>query len=161
MTNLTEDDIDDTDNVADIAPADREVRLMDGIANLASNARAAFDGERALFLLGAFLTPLGFLLIQVGWYGASGQGDVFEQLPYLISGGLGGLGLMVVGAALYTGWWQTRRLHQANDHHAELVVAHAELSETVAELARVVAALEVQVDQPSRRAPLRAAPIDR
>ena len=147
----------------DDAPPLREVKLLEGIAGLAADARSSIDGERALFLLGAFLAPLGFLLVLVGWYGAAGQGLVFEQMPYLISGGLGGLGLMVVGAALYTGWWQTRRIRQAADHHAELLAAHAELAERVAELAAVVGALDPDAARSGngrRRAPLRAAPGD-
>lgn len=142
------------------APA-REVKLRDGIANLAANTRRAIDGERVLFLLGAFLTPLGFLVIQIGWHGAAGKGREIEQTPYLISAGLGGLGLMIVGAALYSAWWQTRRIRQADAHHQELLAANAELAEKVAELSAAVARSEGRDNGAvRRRAPLRAAAED-
>lgn len=142
------------------APA-REVKLREGIANLASNTRRAIDGERALFLLGAFLTPLGFLVIQIGWHGAAGKGREIEQTPYLISAGLGGLGLMIVGAALYSAWWQTRRIRQADAQHQELLAAHAELAEKVAELSAAVAGSTARDNGAvRRRAPLRAAAED-
>lgn len=139
-------------------PPAREVKLLEGIANLAGNTRRAIDGERALFLLGAFLAPLGFLIIQVGWHAAAGKGREIEQIPYLISAGLGGLGLMIVGAALYSAWWQTRRIRQADAHHRELLDAHAELAEQVAALSAVVAASASSGNGHARRrqAPLRA-----
>lgn len=44
---------------------------------------------------------LGLLLLLVGWIGVSGTGFVFEQLPYVVSGGIGGLFLLGVGAMLW------------------------------------------------------------
>lgn len=169
MTDPIDDRVDETEHGSEPPddaveqPPDREVKLLEGITNLAGNTRRAIDGERTLFLLGAFLAPLGFLIIQVGWHAAAGKGREIEQIPYLISAGLGGLGLMVVGAALYSGWWQTRRIRQADEHHRALLDAHAELAEQVAALAAVVAdsASTGNGHAPRRRqAPLRAAPDD-
>jgi hypothetical protein len=47
---------------------------------------------------GWILVALGALAIFIGWYGASGQSLTAKQLPYLISGGLTGIGLIVIGA---------------------------------------------------------------
>jgi hypothetical protein len=47
------------------------------------------------------LTALGGLLLILGWFGVSGQGLTSEQIPYVVSGGLGGIFLMGVGAALW------------------------------------------------------------
>ena len=41
------------------------------------------------------------ILVLVGWFGASGTTDFTAQVPYLISGGILGLTLSVVGAALF------------------------------------------------------------
>lgn len=49
--------------------------------------------------LGIGLTVLGFVLIFLGWNGAGSYDDLPAQFPYLISGGLGGLALVVLGAA--------------------------------------------------------------
>ena len=49
---------------------------------------------------GWILAGVGIIVIIVGWYGVSGQALVAKQLPYLISGGLGGVALVGVGAAM-------------------------------------------------------------
>jgi hypothetical protein len=51
-------------------------------------------------LIGWVLAAIGVIVIIVGWFGVSGQALVAKQLPYLISGGLGGVALVGVGAAL-------------------------------------------------------------
>jgi hypothetical protein len=56
-------------------------------------------GESARPYLGWILLALGAIAIFLGWFGVSGQSLTAKQLPYLISGGLTGLGLIVVGAA--------------------------------------------------------------
>lgn len=47
------------------------------------------------------LTLVGGLILILGWFGVSGQGLTSEQIPYVVSGGLGGIFLMGVGAALW------------------------------------------------------------
>lgn len=50
--------------------------------------------------LGVAVCVIGFFLIFLGWNGAASFNDLRQQFPYLISGGLAGLALVVVGAAL-------------------------------------------------------------
>lgn len=50
--------------------------------------------------LGTAVMLAGGVVIFLGWNGAAGHDRVPAQFPYLISGGLGGLALVVVGAAL-------------------------------------------------------------
>lgn len=57
--------------------------------------------EQRLLLAGIVLMPLGLLLVLVGYAGASGTTDFSSQVPYLLSGGVLGLGLTIVGAALF------------------------------------------------------------
>lgn len=42
----------------------------------------------------------GFVAILIGWNGVAGNIDLRAQIPYIASGGLGGLGLIIAGAAL-------------------------------------------------------------
>lgn len=51
---------------------------------------------------------IGFIVIILGWFGVSGQALVAKQLPYLISGGIGGIAIVGVGAA-YVAVDQIRR----------------------------------------------------
>jgi len=60
--------------------------------------------ERAAVIM----IPAGVVLIVLGWQGASQTAYEFEQLPYLISGGLLGLGLMITGGLVYLGTWVAR-----------------------------------------------------
>jgi hypothetical protein len=46
------------------------------------------------------LIGLGFVFILIGWNGAAGQSCVDCQVPYLLSGGFGGLAFVVVGGGL-------------------------------------------------------------
>ncbi|MBA2386478.1 MAG: hypothetical protein H0V69_05220 [Acidimicrobiia bacterium] len=51
-------------------------------------------------LLGIAYCIAGFVLVFLGWNGAASNDSASAQFPYLISGGIAGLGLVVVGAAL-------------------------------------------------------------
>jgi len=61
--------------------------------------------------LGIGLCLLGFLVIFFGWNGAASQDYLPAQVPYLISGGAAGLGIVVIGAALIV--VQNHRLDRA------------------------------------------------
>ncbi len=61
-----------------------------------------------LLVIGSVLLPLGVGLILLGWYGSAQTTLDWEQTPYLISGGLLGLGLLGVGTAMYFSYWMTR-----------------------------------------------------
>lgn len=43
------------------------------------------------------LVGLGFLLVFLGWNGAAGKDHTPGQIPYVISGGVAGLGLILCG----------------------------------------------------------------
>ncbi len=61
-----------------------------------------------LFWGGAVLLPMGLVVIVLGWYGAANTPYQYDQLSYLVSGGLLGLGLTFVGGFLYFGAWLAR-----------------------------------------------------
>ncbi|WP_116051531.1 hypothetical protein [Amycolatopsis palatopharyngis] len=50
--------------------------------------------------LGVLLCLVGFVLLFLGWNGAASQPFIHAQFPYVISGGLVGLSVVVVGAAM-------------------------------------------------------------
>lgn len=57
---------------------------------------------------GSALVPLGLLaagvvFVMLGWYGAAHTNILTEQIPYLISGGLLGLGLIIVAGIMAVG----------------------------------------------------------
>jgi hypothetical protein len=50
--------------------------------------------------LGLFFCIAGFAAMWAGWNGAASYNDIRKQFPYLISGGLIGLALVVIGVGL-------------------------------------------------------------
>lgn len=50
--------------------------------------------------LGILYCLAGFLLVFLGWNGAASYDDTPAQFPYLLSGGIAGLALVVLGSAL-------------------------------------------------------------
>ncbi|HKT05911.1 MAG TPA: hypothetical protein VJT31_40920 [Rugosimonospora sp.] len=75
--------------------------------------------QQILTLVGGFLMPLGLAVIGIGWWGTAHTGYVFEQIPYLVSGGLFGLGLTASGALVFFSSWLAR-LAQLQREQAEL-----------------------------------------
>jgi hypothetical protein len=51
-------------------------------------------------LLGITYCLVGFVLIFLGWNGAASYDRVSAQIPYVVSGGVGGLALVMLGTGL-------------------------------------------------------------
>lgn len=81
-------------------------RSGDGAAPLRDNYGRLL--QTVLFWAGAILLPLGIVVIVLGWYGAANTPYEYDQLPYLVSGGVLGLGLTFCGGFLYFGAWLAR-----------------------------------------------------
>lgn len=50
--------------------------------------------------LGLAFCVAGLAVIWAGWNGAASYNDIRKQFPYLVSGGIGGLALVVIGVGL-------------------------------------------------------------
>lgn len=74
--------------------------------------------EQILLAGACILFPLGVILIILGWQGAAHTGHTYEQLDYLISGGLLGLGLSIGGGFMYFGYWLSRQLAESRRQNA-------------------------------------------
>jgi multisubunit Na+/H+ antiporter MnhG subunit len=68
--------------------------------------------ERWLMIAGAAMVIIGLPVIILGWWGAARTPYTFEQLPYLISGGLLGLALALLGGLFYFAYWITRQIQE-------------------------------------------------
>lgn len=106
-------------------------RLAAGVRKLRIGGGSLNLSERTLMILGGIVAPIGLLLVFLGWYGASHTANLYEQIPYLISGGLLGLGLVFLGAFFYFTHWVTELVKEGRAQSAALVEAVARLEETV------------------------------
>jgi hypothetical protein len=66
--------------------------------------------ERRLLWSGVVIAITGFAVIGMGWWGASGTKYVYQEIPYVISGGIFGASLVIVGAALFARYSVARLL---------------------------------------------------
>lgn len=107
--------------------------LHDAVVRLRSARRQLPD--RSLLIAGGVLLPLGFMLIIIGWYGSAQTTLEFEQTPYLISGGLLGLALVVTGGLLYFSFWLTRLVRDGREEAARTAAHQARLEGLLADIA--------------------------
>ncbi|WP_235738596.1 hypothetical protein [Nocardioides alcanivorans] len=129
-------------------------RERTGVAPLLNNNFALL--QMVLFWAGAILLPLGLVVIVLGWYGAANTPYEYDQMSYLVSGGMLGLGMTFVGGFLYFGAWLARI---ANDNRE----ASKRLGDTLLVLAevtsRAAAAAEAAQSADTLGADLGATPV--
>jgi hypothetical protein len=100
------------------ADKQRLERLHGAVSKIRSRGGAGRP-ERWLMIAGAGGVVVGLLAIVLAWVGASRTPYVFEQTPYLISGGLLGLAVAVVGGLFYFSYWVTRQIQETRRQSEE------------------------------------------
>ncbi len=111
--------------------ARRDARFADGVRTLRVGGATLRLEERLLMVVGGILAPLGIIVVLLGWYGASQTPYVFEQVPYLISGGLLGVGLVFLGAFFYFTHWVTQLVKEHRVQSVAVVEALQRLQDVV------------------------------
>jgi NADH:ubiquinone oxidoreductase subunit 6 (subunit J) len=99
----------------------RRERFRGAVARLSGRAQST-QLLRMLVFPGAFFVLAGFVLMFLGWYGAAHTARQIEQIPYLISGGFVGLGLVFVGGlTLACALWMSmlQRFAESQQAHHE------------------------------------------
>ncbi len=119
-------DMDAPELEASVDPAARSVgqqaRLADSMARLRRRTKLVAT-ERWLLVAGSVMVPLGGILVILGWFGAAHTGRLFEQIPYMISGGLFGLVLVIAGGFSYFGYWLARLVSEARQQNNQMLEA--------------------------------------
>jgi hypothetical protein len=124
--------------------ASRRARFRDAVGHLSERSSSA-DLIRWMLIPGSLCVLLGLGAIGLGWYGAANTAREIEQLPYLISGGVLGLALVVLGGLLLVSTFWVAILRKLQQE------ATARADEHVAALEDRVTALE-STPRPRRRA---------
>lgn len=107
----------------------RAVSRGDGVAPLLDNRAQLL--HLVLFVAGAVLLPVGLIVIGLGWYGVSHTPYEYDQLSYLVSGGILGLGITFCGGFLYFGAWLARIAADQKDASKRLSDTLLILADTV------------------------------
>ena len=100
----------------EVSPRDGEAITSDRVEQFLADVHAlripsqTERRERRLLVAGIVITLAGFAFIGVGWWGASGTTYVYQEIPYVLSGGIFGAALVIVGAALFTRYSAARLL---------------------------------------------------
>lgn len=97
--------------------------FADAVAALRTGGGSLNLSERTLMVVGGVIAPLGLLFVLLGWVGASRTPNLFEQVPYLISGGLFGLALVFLGSFFYFAHWITELVKESRSQSAALLEA--------------------------------------
>jgi hypothetical protein len=122
--------------MTDRASGDRVDEFEAELARLRVRASAPTT-EHRLLVAGVVAMPIGLVLILIGYIGASGTTELSSQVPYLISGGVLGLGLVIVGAVLflryslarYLRFWLLRLIYEERTASDQQVAAVDRLGE--------------------------------
>jgi hypothetical protein len=117
----------------------RTKRLRESVSGIRTRGSSKSVG-RWLMIAGAASIGIGLPLILLGWWGAARTPYVFEQVPYLISGGLFGLALAVVGGLFYFAYWLTRQVQETRRQADETRAAIGRIGDLLASGAMSAAA---------------------
>jgi hypothetical protein len=133
----------------------RDDRLVNVLGRASGRMRLLLT-ERWLFAVGGALAVAGVVAVIVGWVGTSRTVLVAGQIPYVVSGGLLGLGLIFLGGFLYFGHWMALLVRESRERAAEDRNDLARLRDSLGEISRSLAAVAEVIGSagtPAARAP--------
>ncbi len=129
---------------ADDVAAHRDRRLVSVLSRARRGGRITAEGW--MITAGSALAVLGVVLVIIGWVGTSRTVLVAGQIPYVVSGGLLGLGLIFLGGFLYFAYWQALMVRQGREDAernrediGRLEAGLAEAAESLAVIAKLLA----------------------
>ena len=93
------------------APPSRFARLS-ALVDKARPGRAGRNVRKTMQMAGMAVIVLGFVFILLGWYGAAHSPYLYEEVPYLISGGLLGVAMVIGGGVLVRSAWTLRQIEE-------------------------------------------------
>ena len=112
----------------------REERLVSVLTQARQRSGRVLT-ERWLATAAGALVVAGLTLVVIGWVGTSRTVLVAGQIPYVVSGGLLGLGLVFLGGFVYFGYWLALSRTDIARLETQLEAANEKLG-TIADLLR-------------------------
>jgi hypothetical protein len=93
-------------------PVQGRLQRLSAAVEGARRGRSDRNVRKILQVLGMVAIAFGFVCIILGWYGASHSPYLFQEVPYLISGGLLGIALVFAGGILVHSAWSLRKIEE-------------------------------------------------
>ncbi len=93
-------------------PVQGRLQRLASVVDSARRGRTDRNVRKILQVLGGVAIGMGFVCIVLGWYGSSHSPYLYQEIPYLISGGLLGIALIFGGGILIHSAWSLRRIEE-------------------------------------------------
>jgi hypothetical protein len=93
-------------------PVPTRLRRLAAVVDRARPGRSSRNVRKWLEGIGMALIVFGFVCILLGWYGAAHSALLYQEIPYLISGGLLGVALVIGGGVLVRSGWSMRQIEE-------------------------------------------------
>jgi hypothetical protein len=93
-------------------PVQSRLARLSALVEKARPGRAGRNVRKTMQTVGMAVIILGFALILLGWYGAAHSPYLYEEVPYLISGGLLGVAMVIGGGVLVRSAWTLRQIEE-------------------------------------------------
>ncbi len=93
-------------------PVPTRLQRLAAVVDRARPGRSSRNVRKWLEWIGMALVVFGFVCILLGWYGAANSPFLYEEIPYVISGGLLGVALVIGGGVLVRSAWTMRQIEE-------------------------------------------------
>jgi hypothetical protein len=93
-------------------PVPTRLQRLGAAIDRARPSRSGRNVRKWMETIGMLLIAFGFVCILLGWYGASHSPYLYQEIPYLISGGLLGVALVIGGGVFVRCAWSMRQVEE-------------------------------------------------
>ena len=93
-------------------PVPTRLQRLGAAIDRARPSRSGRNVRKWMETIGMVLIVFGFVCILLGWYGASHSPYLYQEIPYLISGGLLGVALVIGGGVFVRCAWSMRQVEE-------------------------------------------------
>jgi hypothetical protein len=93
-------------------PVQGRLARLQNVVDKTRRGRSDRNVRKILQVLGMAAIAMGFVCVILGWYGASHSPYLYQEVPYLISGGLLGVALVLGGGILISSAWSLRKIEE-------------------------------------------------
>ena len=93
-------------------PVPTRLQRLGAAIDRARPGRSGRNVRKWMETIGMLLIVFGFVCILLGWYGASHSPYLYQEIPYLISGGLLGVALVIGGGVFVRCAWSMRQVEE-------------------------------------------------